>query len=183
VCVMDGGIHTTPLQRDSYDTHWGDHLMATSSGVFNLCSALAEQIWDPTTSTSPDPNKLDLADTMIVINTEFGRNPLPDSFYGGRDHWPHGYPAILIGGRPHLSTNLPAIVGGIDSTGGAIGPGGAPALSPSDVHAAVLLAAGIDPLAVENFGHGDFTTTITDGYTATDHQIRLNLKTTILGMP
>ena len=164
VCVFDGGITGT------YDSHDGPtHVTFTSSNIFNLCTHLAAQI-DP---TGMDATKLNLDNTIIVINSEFGRTPDIGDF-GGRDHWPYGYPSVLIGGP--ITTRK--IQGSLDA---AATPAAATVLSPTDVHGAVLLAAGVDPFASENFGVGDFTTPfISDG---TEQGTRLNLKTKVLGVP
>ena len=164
VAVFDGGITGT------YDTHVGpsDHITFTSSNVFNLCTSLAAQI----DGTGTDPTLLSLTDTMIVIHSEFGRTPFV-GLSAGRDHWPYGYATILIGG-PITSRQIQ----------GSIDAGGMPSamfLSPTDVHGAVLLAAGVDPFAPENFGVADFTTpAISDG---TEQGTRLNLKNNVLGVP
>jgi len=168
VCIFDGGITGPGGFFRSYDTHPDDHITVTSSNVFNVCSGLAAQI----DATGTDPAKINLDDTMIVINTEFGRTP-DVGVIGGRDHWPYGYASVLIGGP--ISSR--AIEGSVDATG--ISPGAV--LSPTDVHGAVLLAAGIDPFASENFGVAEFTTPlISDG---TEQGTRLNLKTKVLGVP
>ncbi|MCH9685477.1 MAG: DUF1501 domain-containing protein, partial [Deltaproteobacteria bacterium] len=74
---------------------------------------------------------------------EFGRSPSVEG-NSGRSHWPGAYVNVLIGGP----------VGG-RSVAGAIGSNGfasvGHSLGPSDVHAAVLLAASIDPFASSNF--------------------------------
>jgi hypothetical protein len=186
VCVFDGGV-----SGGGYDTHGTDHLGATTSNVFNLCSALAAQIQNP--SDPPNPNKLNLDDTMIVINTEFGRQPTVAGA-GGREHWPFGYAQILIGGPangppPPPASGLsrqPAIAGALDSSGGGAdavdetGAGPFSPFSPTDVHAAVLLAAGVNPLAQENFHLYNFSTGIFD---SDSFQTLVNLKTRILGWP
>jgi uncharacterized protein (DUF1501 family) len=171
VCIFDGGITGPGMGLRSYDTHPGpaDHVTVVSSNVFNVCSGLAAQI----DATGTDPTKLNLNDTMVLINTEFGRTPNV-GVIGGRDHWPYGYASILIGG--------PITSRGIEGTVDSAGFPPAAVLSPTDVHGAVLLAAGVDPFAPENFGVGDFTTPSinSDG---TEQGTRLNLKTKVLGVP
>jgi hypothetical protein len=167
VCVFDGGITGT----FAYDSHAGpsEHITETSSNIFNLCFHLAAQI-DP---LGVDTTKLNLNDTIIVINSEFGRTPDIGKF-GGRDHWPFGYLSVLIGGPITSRT----VQGSLDAAGM---PATATVLSPTDVHGAVLLAAGVDPFASENFGVADFTDPfISDG---TEQGTRLNLKTKVLGVP
>ena len=91
VGVIDGGL----LQSGGagYDTH-GDSVRVQFVNVFNVAAALAEII-DP--AVTPAPGKISLADTLVILRTEFGRTP--DHEGGtGRDHWPHGYVNTLIGG-------------------------------------------------------------------------------------
>jgi len=168
VCVFDGGFDF-PLVGNSYDTHSGPdlHISRTSSNLFNLCSALAAKI-DP---LGTNPTMLSLTDTMIVIKTEFGRDPDIEGGDGGRNHWPFGYVTVLIGGP----ITAKSIGGNLDISG--VAP--ATVFSPTDVQGAVLLAAGVDPFAPENFGVGDFTSTISAG---TEQGTRLNLKTKILNV-
>ncbi|MGB9365017.1 MAG: DUF1501 domain-containing protein, partial [Xanthobacteraceae bacterium] len=182
VCLFDGGVN-----GGGYDTHQNDHLGATSSGIFNLCTELAAHIQDP--ALPLDPNKINLDDTMIVINTEFGRWPTPS---GGRDHWPLGFAQILIGGPvngppPSGQQRAPQISGGIDTSwGGAlpiqVGGQSVAALTPTDLHAAVLLAAGVDPLAQDNFHVGvEGLGPAIEG--STDFETLINLRTRVLGVP
>ncbi|HEX7316673.1 MAG TPA: DUF1501 domain-containing protein [Pyrinomonadaceae bacterium] len=155
VGVIDGGLlHPGGA---GYDTH-GDNTMATAINLFNVLSALAGII-DP--SSTPAPGKISLSDTLVVIKTEFGRTPTPSGSgeSAGRDHWPHGYVNILLGG-PVTSR---AIAGGIGSDGDTRGHA-LPAtetefghFTASEFQAAVMLAAGIFPFQGEVFGIGDMS--------------------------
>ena len=160
VGIVDGGL----LQAGGagYDTHsLNDHSVVTATNVFNLCSVLADVI-DP--AATPAAGKISLSDTLVILKTEFGRTPEPvgsgDS--AGRDHWPHGYVNILIGGPIPTSTTR--------QIAGAIGVNGVergfalPSTStdfghftPSEFQAALMLAAGIYPFQAENFGVGDMS--------------------------
>ncbi|HVO03642.1 MAG TPA: DUF1501 domain-containing protein [Candidatus Cybelea sp.] len=163
VGVLDGGV--TRVAGTPYDTHYPHHVETVSSNMFNLCRNLAAQI------DAADPTKLNLDDVLIVIHSEFGRTPTVGGLTG-RDHWPYGYVAILIGG-PIASRGIEGHLDGASSM-----PNAGNDYSPTDVHGAVLLAAGIDPFASENFGVQEFTTNVNDG---TEQGTRLNLKTKILG--
>ncbi len=180
VCVIDRGPDREP-GGTPYDLHYDDDTQPLarilSNNVFNLCQLLADKI------DSNDPTKLHLDDTLIIIHSEFGRTIVRDPVQNGRNHWPYGYAAILIGGpSPNRS-----IVGRIDTMGSAFGTSAAmsPAFSPTDIRGALLLAAGVDPLAQENFGVGDFTpliqATTASGQSGED-AIRANLQTNILGL-
>jgi hypothetical protein len=151
-----------------YDTHFPQNEQITATNLFNLCSLLADRI----DATGADPTKINLSNTLIVIHSEFGRTPLI-GVGGGRDHWPFGYAAILIGGP--IGTR--SIGGAIDSGGSAVANVGD--FSPTDVHGAVLMAAGIDPFAPENFGVQEFSTNVSDG---TETGTRAALKQKILNL-
>ena len=47
-----------------------------------------------------DPAKIDLDDTLVVINCEFGRTPYRQTSGGetGTNHWPQGYVNVMMGG-------------------------------------------------------------------------------------
>jgi hypothetical protein len=172
VCVFDAGLWW------NYDTHVGpdDHITITSSNILNFCAALASQI-DPT--GGGNPSLLNLNDTMIVIQSEFGRTPYVDTSLGGRDHWPAGFPALLIGGP--ITPSLGMTIGGsIDAAG--IGQN---AFSPTDLHAAVLLAAGVNPFAPGNLVVDDLTApSIYDSNDPNQpNATMINLKTKVLGVP
>jgi hypothetical protein len=174
VGILDGGIRHDDAQNSPYDTHFdvygntmkpGQHIEVTSANAFNLCSCLAAKIG------ANDPDKLDLDQVMIVIHSEFGRTPNIGTS-GGRDHWPPGYAAVLIGG-PIVSRSI---------NGQILADGTAEPMhsyGPSDVYGAVLMAAGIDPFASENFGVADFTALVSDG---TELGTRPQLKSQILGL-
>lgn len=116
-----------------YDTH-AAHIRTSASTHPYLWARLSEVINTPGEN---DPGKLDLDETLIVINTEFGRSPglqIPD----GRNHYPTAYATAMIGGPVDAAAR--GIVG-------AIGPYANPvdALSPAATRAASLVALGIWP--------------------------------------
>jgi Protein of unknown function (DUF1501) len=164
VAILDGGVDA----ERNYDTHTGNvHLDLTSAGIFRLCSELAAVV-------GTGPGQIDLDRTMIVINSEFGRGVDPDPS-GGRDHWPYGYVSIIIGG-PVRTTG---IAGGLDSSGQPSAASGQPEnFTPSDLRGAMLLAAGIDPFASENFAVQDFSGAVNDG---SEQGTRSALRQRILG--
>jgi hypothetical protein len=96
-----------------------------------------------------DPRKINLDDTLIVLNTEFGRTPFIQSGSGdGTNHHPYGYVTVLIGGPI-----------GPDQAGvlGAIGPNAWADryVTPIESRAAVLAALGMYPFTHESFAIGD----------------------------
>lgn len=172
-CVFDRGL-LRGAADSPYDTHTGTHLVeVNATNAFNLFTNLAELI-DPTGS---DPTKLNLDEVMIVINTEFGRTPAIEFASAaddikGRNHHPYGYVSVLIGG-PIVSRGI----AGALSSAGFLTAGND--YSPTDVHGAAMLAAGVDPFAGENFGVLEFTSNVHDG---TEQGTRLGLKQQILGL-
>ena len=147
VSVIDRG------RAGSYDTH-GDgsqlHLLRTSANLYNVLYHLADIIHDPIANPT---GTLNLDDTMVVINTEFGRTNYING-NNGRDHWPWGNVATLIGGP---ITGGATIRGAIESSGADEGKTvAAHRYNPADIRAAMMLAAGINPFAEGNFRVSDF---------------------------
>lgn len=150
VGVVDGGIRGTT--GGGYDVHSIGNYPAMFTNLWNTMSELASLMHRPAPGVTPDTGKINLNDTVVYLNTEFGRTPAL-GVSGARDHWPDGYVTVLIGG--------PVVSG----TAGALDNNGDPVISnvvtpvfpfaSTDVHAALLLLAGIDPFDDANFGVGD----------------------------
>ncbi|MDF3066791.1 MAG: hypothetical protein K0R38_2392 [Polyangiaceae bacterium] len=86
-----------------------------------------------------DPRKLSLDKTLIILNTEFGRSPGPQSpGRMGRAHWPHGFAQIYIGGP--IREGGAGCHGHIDEAGNAT-----TFATPAENRIAALLALGIYP--------------------------------------
>jgi hypothetical protein len=141
VCVSDIGLFEA-AGGGGYDTHGGhvfdtarnfDHMLAALLGVFNGPS-------------ETDPRKLSFDDTLVIINTEFGRTP--EGSFDGRNHWPYGYATAFIGGPIRAAQK---------GVYGAIGPDGRATTSvdPAECRAAALLAMGIYPFSSEAFATSD----------------------------
>jgi Protein of unknown function (DUF1501) len=142
VCVSDTGIEEAS-GGGGYDTHTAN-AHDTAMNFDNMLQALLAKINGP---SETDPTKLSLDDTMIILNTEFGRTPVPQGG-DGRNHHPYGYATAFIGG-PITGT----------SVAGAIGPDGTAAgmnyATPAQNRMAALLALGIWPFAQEAFAVSD----------------------------
>lgn len=197
VTVIDGGFEGGLLRDTSempYDCHHRDGkrnlVEITSTGVFNALSALASLI------AAPGPAQLgqkalspafsiDLDTTLIRIFTEFGRKPNPGLSpdgdpiaSSGRDHFSAATWMILIGGP----VTRRGIQGSITTTDGPNTAAIDGALTPTDVYAALLLAAGIDPFASDNLTSGDdFSPLILSQGSATA-TLRRRLKEQVLGV-
>jgi len=93
---IDTGIFPRP--EIGYDVH-NEHVLYTSRSVTHTMQQLVDIIRDPNNPTPQDDQLVDLDETMVVINMEFGRTPhrqVPGS--SGTNHWPFGYVNVIIGG-------------------------------------------------------------------------------------
>ncbi len=191
VCVVDPGAYTLPDR--GYDTHGsftGSGLEDMGFSLFDTLSTLSDMIRQPQENA---PDKLSLDDTLIVINTEFGRTPFrakedsPNLCAGGRDHWPQGYTSVLIGGGVDQGTAGFLDISDVDYDQASSSP--APQFSggksikshtPTDLRAAMCVAAGIDPLHGDAiFGVGDLSKDVATG--ADEPAARKALMSQLLG--
>lgn len=142
VTYIDSGlINATGAGYDTHDLH----VESSSRNVVHLCKILDANINRPGES---DPGKLDLDKHTILLTTEFGRTPTPETGKpAGLNHWPFGYTVVAIGGFV-----------GADQAGvvGAIGPDAmaASGVSTTEFRAAMLMAQGIWPFELESFNVG-----------------------------
>lgn len=178
VCMVDPGVLSGGGL--SYDVHNAGYPLKTSTNLWYLLDRLQSLIQDP---LAPDPNKLNLDNTLILINTEFGRTPFRSSANqenpasNGTDHWPEAYAQILIGGGIQKG-----VVGSIkDGTGldkvniGVADEG----YTPTDVKAALLVAAGVNPFEPDVFPVGEISVSLQG---ATHIDTAVNLRQRILGL-
>jgi hypothetical protein len=195
VTVIDGGFGHASLRDGNmpYDCHHRsgskNGVEMTSANLFNALSALASIIAPPKgldqiAQKGLEPfYTIDLDQTLIRIFTEFGREPSPGTntdgpFHSsGRDHFAAANLMVLIGGP----VTQRSIHGSITTSGGATTAVPHEALSSTDVHAAMLLAAGVDPFASDNLTSGDdFSEIVLAGGTSSA-AIRARLKEKVLG--
>jgi hypothetical protein len=134
--VVHGGL-------ESCDTHAGqrshdENYVIHAGNLWGLLRALRLAVQNQT---------LDLDSTLIVVHSEFGRRPSDPSDGAGTEHWTEGYPALLLGGPLQTRTLANTIDFAATPHGRAVGglQGAPTAFSPTDLHAALLLAAGVDP--------------------------------------
>ena len=168
-----------------YDTHpESEHARLTS---FNL-HALLSAVRDAVTAPSGGSPRINLDDTLIVLNTEFGRTPYV-GLDGGRDHHPEGYVMCLLGGPiGRMEGGTPranaGVGGAMDAAGLTIDEfaGSFLGLTPTDVMAAVLLAAGINPREPEVFAAGDFSSGVSSAGDS-DQTTMQRLASRVLGIP
>lgn len=178
VHVVDGGIVRQGLP---YDVHSTRHVTDTGSNLWSTLSTLAGMIRDPANPQPNDADKLDLNETIIVINTEFGRTPfkslgtVPNAGSLGRDHWPQAFCSVVIGGPITTAGVVGSIMDGSSTATVADIP-----YTPTDLRAALLLAMNIDPFETENFALGSLSAPFS---TAMDHTAAMVLlRQKILGI-
>ncbi len=143
VTAIEIGFGPNPMH---YDTHW-DHVAGSAVMHNHFWHHLSSLINKP---GEANPAKINLNDTMIVINTEFGRTPgtqFKDGQNTGRNHWPQAYTTALIGGP--IQKAQAGLRGAIDIYGQPID-----AITPTQLRAATLAAMGIYPFEAENFAVG-----------------------------
>ena len=148
VCVSDVGLREAS-GGGGYDTH-SANAADTAMNFDNILQALTAIINAP---GETDPAKLSLDDTLIILNTEFGRTPTPQQdSASGRNHHPYGYATAFIGG--------PTVAG----VSGAIGEDGMATSSanPAENRIGALLALGIWPFSQEAFAVSDVPTASTE---------------------
>jgi uncharacterized protein DUF1501 len=141
VCVVDSGIVATPA--GGYDTHYS----ALGQG-YNLHNALERLLAIINAPGEDDPRKLKLDDTLIIINTEFGRTPRADDLGDKRNHHPAAYVTAMIGGP--ITTAQAGVSGAIGPNGLATSP-----IAPGENRIGALLALGIYPFQPEAFAVSD----------------------------
>jgi len=142
VTVVDGGL-IPASGGGGYDTH-NSHIRDSGRNLTNLWTRLSAIINTP---GEEDPGKLNLDETLIVINTEFGRTPWAQNG-DGRNHHPYAYTTLMFGGP--VGPAEKGIVGAIGPTGYAD-----MALSPAETRAATLSALGVYPFAPECYAVSD----------------------------
>jgi hypothetical protein len=143
VCVVDTGLEQAS-GGGGYDTHTrNSHDQARN--FHNILTRLLGIINAPGEN---DPTKIDLDDTLVILNTEFGRTPWAQDGGNGRNHHPYGYVTAFIGGP---------ITSGQTGIEGAIGPDGTASsyVLPSENRIGALLALGIYPFEQESFAVSD----------------------------
>lgn len=150
VLWVDTGIRESI--NGGHDTHFY-HTRIASQNVPHSFEALAEIINNVDIDEN-DPEKINLDETMVVINTEFGRTPYRQVAGGetGTNHWPQGYVNVLIGG-PIDQDN-----GNGRSVYGYIGQDEGIAqqyITPAENRMMVMQALGIFPFSSQTFAVGD----------------------------
>jgi len=143
VTVVDRAFDAIGTDPDAYDSH-ENHVRESARKLPYLWERLIGVINEP---GEGDPQKIDLDDTLVVVNTEFGRS-LGAQDVTGRNHYPTAYVTLMFGGPVGASQR--GIVGAIDAAGQPVG-----ALQPAETRAATLTALGINPFDVAAYSSDD----------------------------
>jgi hypothetical protein len=147
---IDVGINPRP--EVGHDVHQS-HVLYQAWNIPHTLQALADIIHDPADG-APDGTLIDLDETMVVINMEFGRTPhrqVPNS--SGTNHWPYGYVNVMIGGPIRDDSRSPgaSIYGHITEDQGYAQT----FATPAENRIAVLAALGIYPFSSQSFAVAD----------------------------
>jgi hypothetical protein len=142
VCVVDPGLVGAD-GGGGYDSHM-ENSLTQARNVRNVLTSLAALVRRPGEAAE---GRIDLDETLVVLNMEFGRSPNAQGG-AGRNHWPYGYTQVYLGGGVGPSSK------GIF---GAIGPDGYASTyaTPAENRIACLLSLGIWPFGPEGFGVSD----------------------------
>ncbi|MCU0686493.1 MAG: DUF1501 domain-containing protein [Polyangiaceae bacterium] len=153
-CVIDEGLITAD-GGGGYDTH-GESPHTQSTNLKNTLESLLARVRTPG-DTSPTASRfIDLDETLVILNMEFGRSPRAQNGGLGRNHWPHGYVTVYLGGP--VKPGEKAIYGAIGRDGFA-----KTYASPSEHRIAAMLGMGIWPFGPEGFGTSDVTGAYDEG--------------------
>ena len=142
VAVMDRGFKLfggAPYDSHNHDSIVDQHVPMTLGNLYNCLFHLRKQI---------DLGRINLDETLVVLTTEMGRRPFLGST-NGRDHWAPGTVQILLG-----SPGQRGIAGTMkNSVAKTFGPTAESLSSFEAQHAraAILIAAGVDPITTETF--------------------------------
>jgi hypothetical protein len=150
---IDTGLFSRP--EIGYDVH-NEHVLYTSRSVPHTLQQLADIIRDPNNPTPQDDTLIDLDQTLVIINMEFGRTPyrqVPGST--GTNHWPYGYVNVMIGGPIRADDSRspgPSIFGNITEESGGYAENYATA---AENRIMVLSALGIYPFSSQSYAVAD----------------------------
>jgi len=127
--LIEAGVRSVEVRLGGFDTH---------AQNFSAHAALARSLDPALAALVTDLERRDLlASTVVLVAGEFGRTPTVNPL-DGRDHWPHGFSALIAGGGIAAGR----VVGATDPEGRARQP--ADPVGVEDLAATVLAALGID---------------------------------------
>ena len=158
---IDTGVQPRP--EVGHDVHNG-HIEYSALNIPHTLERLASIIAAPGEDAEA-LGLLDLNDTLIVLNMEFGRTPYRQGTGTGTNHWPYGYVSVMIGGPVSATDSRSpgqSVYGWISETGadsreaGRGFPGYAQTrLKPTENRMLILAAMGIYPFTSQSFAVSD----------------------------
>lgn len=153
VCVSDTGLKEA-VGGGGYDTH-EDNSADQAMNFDNMLKHLLGIINAP---GETDPTKLSLDDTLIILNTEFGRTAYKQGG-SGRNHHPYGYVTAFIGGP--ITGAEQGVYGNIRASSVA-----GTHCKPAENRIAALLALGIWPFSPEAYAVSDVVGATSEAHAA-----------------
>lgn len=156
---IDTGINPRP--EVGHDVHNG-HVQWTAQNVPHALEQLAAIVATPEQDAEAE-GLIDLDNTLICINMEFGRTPYRQGDGDGTNHWPYGYVNLMIGGPIRGNDSRSpgsSIYGWISETGEerqAVRPAGHAQqyATPAENRMMLLAALGIYPFSSQSFAVAD----------------------------
>ena len=128
--LVEAGVRAVEVTHEGWDTHV-NNLQLQAKNAVTLDPALASLVRELAERDL-------LASTVVLVIGEFGRTPQVNKLEG-RDHWPHGFGALVGGGG--LAAGR--VLGETDPAGDKQEP--AHPLTVNDLHATVLTVLGLVP--------------------------------------
>jgi hypothetical protein len=172
VLWIDAGLQPRPT--GGHDVH-NASVRYNATNYPHTFQALLDNIVDPARPGRPgDENRIDLDRHMVVINTEFGRQPVQQGNSTGTNHHPGGYVQIFIGGpigHSSLGDASPSVYGEIRESDG----NAETAVSPAQSRMMVMQAMGIYPFSTQSYN-------VSDGGFTSETEAATEIRNTFLGI-
>lgn len=164
VLWIDAGLQPRPT--GGHDVHSAS-VRYNATNLSHTFGALLDNIVDPANPRAGDETRIDLDRHMVVINTEFGRQPVQQGNSTGTNHHPWGYAQIFIGG-PITQTS---VYGGIQESDGYA----TTSVSAAQSRMMILQAMGIYPFSTQSYN-------VSDGGFLDEAEAALAIRNTFLGL-
>ncbi len=164
VLWIDAGLQPRPT--GGHDVH-SSSIRYNATNYSHTFGALLDNIVDPMNPRAGDENRIDLDRQMVLINSEFGRQPVQQGNSTGTNHHPWGYVQIFIGG-PITETSVYGAMQ--DSDGYAT-----TSVSAAQSRMMVLQSMGIYPFSSQSYN-------VADGGFLDEAEAATEIRNTFLGL-
>ncbi len=164
VLWIDAGLQPRPT--GGHDVH-SQSIRYNATNLTHTFSALLDNIVDPANPRPGDDNRINLDEHMVVINTEFGRQPVQQGNSTGTDHNPWGYAQVFIGGPMTQAS----VYGEISETNGYA----TTSVSAAQSRMMILQAMGIYPFSSQSYN-------VSDGGFLDEAEAAVAIRDTFLGV-